>query len=261
MYLNIKYYNNYYLIMGATISYIKNICTTYNDHLNHYDNLDTSDLAGSFNNEYYDEYYGYLFDNNSGSINKKLLEIVESCKYYQLFIYLDPELSDEIKQMYIDSCQKHNSAIDNYFNSLHIESCNDSPCFDAGFDLFSPTETISYGTQSLVLDHKIKCSMKCNNRYVGYYLYLRSSTASKTPLRLSNSVGVIDSGYRGNIIAMFDNVKDYDFMEYQVTFGNRYVQICPPNIEYPMKVYIVDSVDDLGKKTSRGDGGIGSTGN
>ena len=102
--------------------------------------------------------------------------------------------------------------------------------------------------------------MKCEKRYVGYYLYSRSSTASKTPLRLANSVGVIDSGYRGNIIAMFDNVKDYDFMEYNVTCGHRYVQICPPNLEYPMRVFVVDNEYDLGKETARGNGGFGSTG-
>ena len=47
--------------------------------------------------------------------------------------------------------------------------------------------------------------------YVGYYLYSRSSTGSKTPLRLSNSVGIIDSGYRGNIKACFDNINNSDF--------------------------------------------------
>ena len=38
---------------------------------------------------------------------------------------------------------------------------------------------------------KINCS---------YYLYPRSSI-SKTPLRMSNSTGIIDAGYRGEIIA------------------------------------------------------------
>ena len=37
----------------------------------------------------------------------------------------------------------------------------------------------------------------------GYYMYPRSSL-SKTKLRLANSVGIIDSGYRGNLIGMFD---------------------------------------------------------
>ncbi len=183
-------------------------------------------------------------------------------KCYNLYIYIEPDVPSHIKQNYIDNSHKHNLIIDSYYNSLNSDnSDNDSTCFDSGFDLFCPTDNITYGTQSLILDHKVKCCMKCNNRYVGYYLYSRSSTASKTPLRLANSVGVIDSGYRGNIIAMFDNIKDYDFMEYDVVCGHRYVQICPPNLEYPMKVYIVDNETDLGKQTIRGNGGFGSTGN
>ena len=184
-------------------------------------------------------------------------------KFYELSIYLDPELPEFIKQKYALNAEKQNNIVEQYFESLdNVDdgSANESSCFDAGFDLFCPVERITYGTQSLVLDHKIKCCMKCNNRYVGYYLYSRSSTASKTPLRLANSVGVIDSGYRGSIIALFDNVKDYDFMEYNLNCGDRLAQICAPNIEYPMKVYIVSNEKDLGQKTFRGDGGFGSTG-
>ena len=102
-------------------------------------------------------------------------------------------------------------------------------------------------------------------RYVGYYLYCRSSTGSKTPLRLSNSVGIIDSGYRGNIKACFDNINNSDINSGSNNFvlkqEERYTQLCPPNLEYPMKVVIVDNISDLGKNTTRGVGGFGSTGN
>ncbi len=184
-------------------------------------------------------------------------------KFYQLNVYLDPELPEFIKEKYVLNAEKQNNVVDKYFDSLDrvaLGQDNETECFDAGFDLFCPVERITYGTQSLVLNHKIKCSMKCGNRYVGYYLYSRSSTASKTPLRLANSVGVIDSGYRGYIIALFDNVKDFDFMEYDVNCGDRLAQICAPNIEYPMKVNIVYDEKDLGQNTTRGAGGFGSTG-
>ena len=36
----------------------------------------------------------------------------------------------------------------------------------------------------------------------------RSSIGAKTPLRLSNSVGLIDSGYRGEIGVLYDNTSD-----------------------------------------------------
>ena len=36
------------------------------------------------------------------------------------------------------------------------------------------------------------------------------SSISKTPLRMSNSVGLIDGGYRGEIMASVDNISDDD---------------------------------------------------
>jgi hypothetical protein len=101
-----------------------------------------------------------------------------------------------------------------------------------------------------------------NNNYirtspVGYYLYPRSSTGTKTPLRLANSVGIIDSGYRGHIIAVFDNWKEEN---YCIEPYQRMVQLCPPNLTYPVLVQLVESEEELGL-TRRGAGGFGSTGN
>ena len=88
------------------------------------------------------------------------------------------------------------------------------------------------------------------------YLYPRSSTGSKTPLRLSNSVGIIDAGYRGNITALFDNWSNEDFT---IKKADRVVQICAPNMTYPIYPIMVSSVEELGL-TKRGSGGFGSTG-
>ena len=98
--------------------------------------------------------------------------------------------------------------------------------------------------------------MKMGDRHVGYYLYARSSTGKTTPLRMANSLGIIDSGYRGNIKVCVDNIYRNDF---SIVKGERYFQICPPSLEYPIKVVVVDSVDKLGY-TTRGAGGFGSTG-
>ena len=57
---------------------------------------------------------------------------------------------------------------------------------------------------------------------VGYYTYARSSI-SKTPLLLANNVGIIDSGYRGNLIAMFRNLESDD---YTIAKQTRMIQIC-----------------------------------
>ena len=88
---------------------------------------------------------------------------------------------------------------------------------------------------------------------VGYFLYPRSSTGTKTPLRLANSLGIIDAGYRGNYIAAFDNIREAVFT---VDRLQRLVQICPPNLTYPLRVELVEELE----QTERGAGGFGSTG-
>jgi dUTP pyrophosphatase len=207
---------------------------------------------------------------NSNESNNSSYDINDYSKYYSLYIYLDESVRECVKQLYINAAINNNLLLDTYLNivdtDLNITSSSNNAivfedfCFDAGFDIYCPEDIISYGSQSVMVDHKIKCCMKYCDKYVGYYLYSRSSTPVKTPLRLSNCVGVIDSGYRGNIKANFDNIKGYDFMEYQIKKGDRLLQICPPNLEYPMKVLIVDKLEDLGKQTLRGDNGFGSTG-
>ena len=98
----------------------------------------------------------------------------------------------------------------------------------------------------------------------GYYADLRPrSSISKYDLVLANSVGTIDSDYRGEIILKFkptlrkstwnngvyetDEVKEYDI-------GDRIAQLVI--LPYP-KVSFVE-VDDL-SETERGTGGFGST--
>jgi len=75
---------------------------------------------------------------------------------------------------------------------------------------------------------------------------------SKTPLRLANSVGIIDAGYRGPIICALDNISN---LEYELKRGVRLVQICSPTLEpitYTMKHELSHS--------SRETAGYGSTG-
>ena len=81
------------------------------------------------------------------------------------------------------------------------------------------------------------------------------SSLSKTDLRLANSTGIIDAGYRGPLIGMFDCLKD----GYQVSKFTRLLQICAPSL-MPIYVRVVDTIDELGPETSRGEGGFGSTG-
>lgn len=75
---------------------------------------------------------------------------------------------------------------------------------------------------------------------------------AKSPLRLSNSVGIIDSGYRGNIIGIVDNLSDEDYV---IEVNTRLFQLCSPVLA-PISFEVVNSLSE----TSRGNGGLGSTG-
>jgi dUTP pyrophosphatase len=183
--------------------------------------------------------------------------------HYLLKIFVDSGDVD-LLNLYKTSIVKHNKRVKDYFVSIENGEKN-ILCFDAGFDLFCPEKITVLGKQTLQINHNVKTSMDFINsdgsqlleaRPVGYYLYPRSSTGLKTPLRLANSVGIIDSGYRGNIIAVFDNwiASDFAVDQYQ-----RLVQLCPPNLSYPIYIRFVELEEDLGL-TIRGNNGFGSSG-
>ena len=69
---------------------------------------------------------------------------------------------------------------------------------------------------------------------------------------MSNSIGVIDSGYRGELMVPLDNNTDDDYM---ISPGERLFQIILPSLE-EFEVQIVGELSD----STRGSGGFGSTG-
>lgn len=87
----------------------------------------------------------------------------------------------------------------------------------------------------------------------GYVMLLipRSSTW-KTPLRMPNSVGVIDSDYRGEVCALLQNTSN---VTWEALACERLVQ----GVIVPVPSVQVVEVDEL-SETSRGVGGFGSTG-
>ena len=95
-----------------------------------------------------------------------------------------------------------------------------------------------------------------NKQNCGFYLYPRSSI-SKTNLRLANSVGIIDSGYRGHLLAIFD-IRRNDYVSITIEKHSRLLQICSGDLQ-PFIVILVDDRILLGE-TTRGSGGFGSTG-
>lgn len=120
---------------------------------------------------------------------------------------------------------------------------------DAGLDLTAISlEIVDKGDYGYYR-YKTGLSMEIPEGYVGL-IYPRSSI-SNTGMILSNSVGVIDSGYRGEIEFRFKHIKNT--VEYKV--GDRIGQliIMPyPKIEF-------EEVQDHSEETTRGEGGFGST--
>tara|TARA_B100001564_G_scaffold360034_1_gene384986 strand:- start:9786 stop:10235 length:450 start_codon:yes stop_codon:yes gene_type:complete len=97
---------------------------------------------------------------------------------------------------------------------------------------------------------KINLNIKTNPSH-GYMVLPRSSI-SKTNVRLANSVGIIDKNYRGNVIAVVDNIGETDVLFQE---GCCYFQIVAFDGILPK--FQIETVNDT---TDRGSGGFGSTG-
>ena len=83
-------------------------------------------------------------------------------------------------------------------------------------------------------------------------LFPRSSIGKKTWLRMANSVGVIDSDYRGTIHALYDNIA---LSRQEIKQGDRIAQ----GMIIPISKVEFEEVEEL-STTERGEGGFGSTG-
>tara|TARA_E500000178_G_scaffold333139_1_gene367721 strand:+ start:7220 stop:7663 length:444 start_codon:yes stop_codon:yes gene_type:complete len=97
--------------------------------------------------------------------------------------------------------------------------------------------------------YKVDLGFKANQSH-GYMLVPRSSI-SKTPLRLANSIGIIDKNYTGKVLVKIDNISDSDFI---LESGKCYFQI----IAFDGNLPTFNIVENL-YTTSRGSGGFGST--
>lgn len=155
----------------------------------------------------------------------------------------------------------------------HIDAHNtkilNSKFPDSGFDVFVPEETVlNRPFETQMVDLKICGEMtlfQSSNSVVipsPFYVYPRSSM-SKTPLMLANHTGIIDSGYRGNLMAALRwipalPIPTDEMPKYTIVKNTRLLQICHPSL-CPVWVELVDSLSDL-TSTERGAGGFGSTG-
>ena len=144
---------------------------------------------------------------------------------------------------------------------------------DAGMDIYSPAEyTIAPG-ETVIIPTGIKVAIP-----EGYALLIqpRSGQSAKTKLRIANTPGLIDSGYRDEIGVIVENIEppfkdiDYEFDStgeihiksilhgeaYTIAPGQRFAQM--RLVQVPKAEFVqVESVGEIGE--DRG-GGFGSTG-
>ena len=129
---------------------------------------------------------------------------------------------------------------------------------DSGVDLFIPEDIILSGDSTSKIHLGIVVGAKSFLGIPAPCLLLPRSSISKTPLRLANSIGLIDSGYRGEVCAMVDNVEDTD---YKVLRHERLFQICSHDFLPFTRVVLAERLEDLPTPLdNRGSGGFGSTG-
>tara|TARA_B110000196_G_C20972703_1_gene579518 strand:- start:251 stop:709 length:459 start_codon:yes stop_codon:yes gene_type:complete len=141
-------------------------------------------------------------------------------------------------------------------NHGHYNKEVEKPVGDSGIDLFFPNRVRVPSKQSLLVDFEIQCEMlnylSVNvSTNISFQLVPRSSIW-RTPLRQSNSIGIIDAGYRGRLMVPVDNISNEDYI---IKSGERLFQIVHPLLE-PVGVELVDELSD----SERGSGGFGSTG-
>ena len=195
--------------------------------------------------------------------------------------FLSEPKKDFLKEIYTMASNQLSSIVGNLNSVIRIpcEMAEDMsvPVYahatDAGMDIYSPAEyTIAPG-ETIIIPTGIKVAIP-----EGYALLIqpRSGQSAKTKLRIANTPGLIDSGYRDEIGVIVENIEppfkdiDYEFDSsgeihiksilhgeaYTIAPGQRFAQM--RLVQVPKAEFVqVESVGEIGE--DRG-GGFGSTG-
>lgn len=196
----------------------------------------------------------------SGSIADSYTSLIEE-KYREMEQYRKHNIKADSFDVFLASIKIHSEDPEVL---QHYQFINGKGYFgDSGVNIIFPEDVevqpgqgfvtfIPLGVSATVNKHKYSDNGLVGIENESYFLLPRSSIA-KTPLMLSNSVGLIDSGYRGQLTAAVRNMSNKPYM---IKKGTSLFQIANAHLK-PMLAQVVDDLD----KTDRGDGGFGSTGN
>lgn len=138
---------------------------------------------------------------------------------------------------------------------------------DSGLDLFFPvSQLIPGGTSGSLIDFRIQCEMVeifedeeattgGNPRIVNKpFMVVPRSSIFKTPIRQANSIGIIDSGFRGRLMVPVDNI-DMPGNYWTLDKHSRLFQVISPDLR-PFSSSVVEELSD----SERGELGYGSSG-
>lgn len=161
-----------------------------------------------------------------------------------LFIYT---ANEELKTLITTQIKNHrwtDSGFDIPMLGQNIDLSEATHCFSLGIHVATTNSHFTYAKG---------CRVPC--------LLLPRSSIYKTPFRLCNSIGLIDSGYCGEVKAMVDNIRVEPETAMRIDTGTRMFQICQHNFLPFAHIVLVDSLADMPRtRDTRGSGGFGSTG-
>lgn len=133
---------------------------------------------------------------------------------------------------------------------------------DSGLDLFFVEDITIPARQTVLVDLEVAVELRYMNTNISFgdkklflnksILLMPRSSIYKTPIRLSNSIGLIDSGYRGNLKVALDNISE---KSYTISKGTKLFQLVSPNLE-TFNLVLTDKLSE----TKRNVLGFGSSG-
>ena len=203
----------------------------------------------------------------------------------KLQVQIDTEFAGKLSQQKIDYLKRFLAIIANAINNTEgiakriipvaIELCHTDakiPAYakagDAGMDVYAVEDMTINPGETVIVPTGLKCALP-----LGYEFEVRprSGLSVKTPLRVANAPGTIDSGYRDEIGVIITNIepkiKDIDFAEdgtpailygqsYTISKGMRFAQLVLKEVP-ACAFYEVSKVAEIGFNR---DGGFGSSG-
>lgn len=186
---------------------------------------------------------------------------------------LDTPQKEELIKYYSSICCESNSTVKTYKGDSGVDLI-----FPKDFDLpvngvtkiglgiaceltqpeYEEIDRINHGNKVTITSISHKTSSEP-------YMLVPRSSISSTPLLLANSIGIVDKGYRGELIAPLRCLQDYNHATtlitngyYSIMSGTRLLQIVAFDGK-PIKIKVLSDDEEL-STSDRGAAGLGSTG-